>query len=96
MMDISLALPWISIAVGIIAISRFYSDRRDRAVEEGKMKGEIAQLRKDLDSANLNIRGLESNARCVDIDLAEVKSDVKHILDALERIERKLESVNPH
>jgi hypothetical protein len=96
MMDIGIVLPWLSIAVGIIAISRFYSDRRDRAVEEGKMKGEIAQLRKDLDAAYINIRGLETNARCVDIDLAEVKSDVKHILDALERIERKLESGVTH
>jgi hypothetical protein len=95
-MDIVVMLPWISLAVGIIAISRFYSDRRDRAVEEGKMKGEIVQLRKDLDAAYVKMRDLETNARCVDIDLAEVKSDVKHIIDALERIERRLENGPPH
>ena len=95
-MDIVPMLPWISIAVGIIAISRFYSDRRDRAVEEGKMKGEIVQLRKDLDAAYIKMRDLETNARCVDIDLAEVKSDVKHIIDALDRIERRLENGPAH
>jgi hypothetical protein len=95
-MDVSVALPWVSIVVGVIAILKFYADRRDRAVEEGKMKGEIAQLRKDIDAAYINIRSLEANARCVDIDLTEVKSDVKHILDALVRIERKLENGSAH
>ena len=90
-MTITTLLPWLSLVVGLIAITRFYFDRWDRAVEEGKMQNEFTQLRKDLDACHLKIRDMENDARMVDIDLAEVKSDVKHILAALGRIEDKLE-----
>jgi archaellum component FlaC len=90
-MELHLILPWLSLAVGVIAISRFYFDRWDRAVEEGKMRGEIEQLRKDIDSAYAKMRDMENVARCVDVDIASIQSDIKHILSALVRIENKLE-----
>jgi hypothetical protein len=90
-LNLSDVLPWLSLVVGLAAISKFYTDRRDRAIEEGKMQREIQQLRKDVDSAYLKMREIESAARCVDIDLASVQNDIKHILAALVRIENKLE-----
>ena len=90
-MEISVVLPWLSLVVGILAISKFYADRRDRAVEEGKMQGEIAQLRRDIDAAYSKMREMETAARCADVDIASIQSDIKHILSALVRIENKLE-----
>ena len=89
-MQISTILPYISLIVGLIAVYKFYDDKRNRAIEEGQMRQTVAQLRKDIDAAYIKIHDIEKNASCAEIDLAEVRRDVKHILDALARIETKL------
>ena len=90
MSDLSLILPWLSLAVGLIAVLRFYQDKRDRAIDEGRMKQTFEQLRKDIDLASIKISELERAQSCSDIDMAEVKRDVKHILESLNRIEDRL------
>ena len=96
MMDITLVLPWLSLALGAIAIYKFAESKRINAMQEGRRQQEVEQLRKDLTSAHDKIRDLEKEHRCFDIDLAEVKSDVKHILVLLEKIEKRLENGTTH
>jgi len=96
MIDVTTLLPWLSLALGVIAIYKFAESKRERAMQEGRRQQEIEQLRKDLTNAHDKIRDLEKETRCFDLDLTEVKSDVKHILSVLEKIERKLENGNPH
>ena len=91
MISVENVLPWLSIAMGLIAIYKFIESKRTNIMQEGRRQQEIEQLRKDLTQAHDKIRDLEKETRCFDLDLAEVKGDVKHILDSLARIERKLE-----
>jgi len=93
MTDPSLILPWLSLILGLIAIYGFYNQRRINAMDQGKKQADIAQLRKDIDHAFDKLHLLEETSKCTDIDLAELKTDMKHVLGALERIERKLEAV---
>jgi septal ring factor EnvC (AmiA/AmiB activator) len=95
-MDITLVLPWLSLALGVIAIYKFAESKKERAMQEGRRHQEIEQLRKDLTNAHDKIRDLEKETRCFDLDLAEVKGDVKHILLVLEKIEKRLENGSPH
>jgi hypothetical protein len=92
MIDISSVLPLISFIIGLIAIYGFYNQRRQTAMDQGKKQADILQLRKDIDHAFDKIQVLEKSGACTDKDLAELRTDMKHVLTALERIERKLES----
>ena len=92
MINLSAILPWLSIAVSLIAIYGFYNQRRANAVEQGKKQQEIIQLKADLDRAFVKLHTLEESAKCTDSDIVGLSRDVKYILESLNRIERKLEA----
>lgn len=92
MINITSFLPWLSFIIGLIAIYGFYNQRRAYAMEQGKKQADITQLRRDLDHAFEKIHSLEESGRCTDIDLAELRTDMKHVISSLERIEKKLEA----
>ena len=83
-------MPIISIVVGLIAIIGFFNTRKAAAVAEGKRQQELAQLEKDVTAAHDRIRQLEEAGRCTEGDIRELKTDVKHIIDSLARIEAGL------
>ena len=80
-------LPIISILVGVSAIIGFFSNRKAAAVLEGKRQKELEQLEKDVMAAHEKIRQLEEAGKCTDGDIRELKTDMKHVIAALERIE---------
>jgi len=85
-------LPWLSIAVSLIAVYGFYNQRRAHAVDQGRKQQEIIQLKADLDRAFVKLHTLEESAKNTDSDIVGLSRDVKYILASLERIERKLEA----
>jgi hypothetical protein len=90
MTDPTALLPWFSIIIGLITIYGFYNQRRAYIMDQGKRQADISQLRRDMDAAYAKIEVLEKASSCTDVDLAELRTDMKHVLGALERIERKL------
>jgi len=90
-MDVTLIMPWLSLAVALIAILRFSDYKRQGAIMEGERLAKIKELEKDLMNAHNKIRDLEKETRCFDLDLAEVKNDIKHILSSITRIEKMME-----
>lgn len=90
MNTLELVLPWISTAVGLAALYGFFDQRKKVAMSEGQRNQEFFQLRKDLDHAYEKLHALEEGVRCTENDLTEVRTDIKHILAALGRIEDTL------
>ena len=90
-MDINLIMPWLSMAVALIAILRFSDYKRQGAVTEGKKCAEMEQLKRDIASAHDKVRDLEREHRGFDIEIVEMKSDIKHILQSITKIEKMLE-----
>jgi predicted nucleic acid-binding Zn-ribbon protein len=90
MIELSVIMPWLSLAVALITVQRFFAEKRTRAIEEGKMQSKYEQLRSELDRACREIDCIKVNSRAVDIDVAELKRDIKHIMESLDRIENKL------
>jgi uncharacterized protein YlxW (UPF0749 family) len=90
MASIELIIPWVSLIVGLIAVASFATQRKKAAMDEGRRLADIGQLRKDLDRAFEKVHALEASRSCTDIDIAELKTDMKHVIAALERIENRL------
>jgi predicted nucleic acid-binding Zn-ribbon protein len=84
-----------SMATLYILVFRFKSERRAESMSAGQKDAAIVQLRHDLDSASTKIAVLEERARCSDNDITEIKTDLKHILKALERLEQRMENRHP-
>ena len=86
-------LPWFSFILGLIAIYGFYSTRKKAAMEQGKREGKIEQLKVDIDGLGTKVRALEDESRCTDITLAELKTDMRNVIDALNRIEGRINTL---
>ena len=90
-MDVNVIMPWLSLAVALIAILRFSDYKRQGAMMDGEKQARIHQLEKDVINAHDKIRDLEKQTRCFDLDMAEVKNDIKHILVSITKIEKMME-----
>jgi len=79
----------------ILAYLKFSSERRiaerDAEVKEGIHKREHEQLKTDLIQANSKIVDLMVKVQQNEVNSAEIKTDIKHILAALTDIQKKLE-----
>ena len=61
------------------------------SVERGRHLQEVEQLKADLARAHEKIRGLEAVVHKGDVSMAEMKVEVKNILDTVQRIEGKID-----
>lgn len=89
--DLSTILAVLAIAGNILSFIRFGSMAKEKAVAEGKHLETIDQLRRDLDRAYEKIRTLETAKGETEGDIIEIKNDLKHIIKAIERLEKKLD-----
>ncbi len=81
----------VALVVSLLAIAGFLIARRKAAIEEGKHLADVQQLRRDLDQARAKIHALEDASHERDLVTTEIKADVKHLLEAVTRIEGKLD-----
>jgi len=81
----------LAILVSIVAIFGFILSRRQAAIEEGKHLENIQQLLREHDQLNAKIYDLESRGHVRDVDVGEIKTNIEHLLEAVRRIELKLD-----
>lgn len=91
-LDIATLMAVLAIAGHVLSFLRFGSLAKERAVAEGKHLETIDQLRRDLDRAYEKIRMLEGTTNTTEGDIIEIKNDLKHIIKAIERMEKKFDS----
>ena len=90
---------FIAVAVSFLAdlavILAFVIQRQNQKTREDMERGRNEQIIKDiqadLDRAHVKIRDLDERIRGSDGDLREIKTDVKHLLDAVDRVAVKLD-----
>ena len=88
---VSLVASLVGILVGCTALFNFASNRRSAAMAEGKRQEAEAEMRRDLDRAHEKIRALEQCNQKNEVMLAEIRTDLKHVLDALREMREKLD-----
>lgn len=86
--DVTLGL---AILAGLIGAAGWLDSRRKAAMKDGEQKKAIDQLEADLNRAHEKLRSLEERVRTTEGDGREMKADMKHILDSIERMEKKLD-----
>ena len=80
----------LSAIIGLTVIITFFSSRRNSAKDDGAMRQRIETMQRDLEAAHRRIEKLECERQSIEMTLAEMKSDIKHILEMMaEMRERK-------
>lgn len=85
---IALLVSGVSFAASVVAILRYALQRRSLVLDEGRREEIIEQLKEEIVEARKRIRELEERLSDYDIDLAEIKTDVKHILRSVDEIRK--------
>lgn len=81
----------VSIVVGISALISFYGTRRRAAIEEGKMLARHEATASHIADHERRIDALELRAGNMDTVIAEIRTDQRHILDAIREIKTALD-----
>lgn len=89
--SISIILGIASLLGTLIVIERFRIDKRASAMNDGKREQVNTQLRDDITDLKKRVSTLEEKFNASNIDLAEIKRDMKYVLEGLGKIEKKLD-----
>lgn len=94
--NLEILLTLFSIIAAIIAIAGYYHQRRASIVAEGKSAAKIEALMGKVEVQERKISDLETKAHCTDLDMAEIKSDIKYLIGAVDEIKAALAAIAPH
>ena len=89
--NLSMMVAIASLLGTLIVIERFRSDKRATAMSEGRKEQINAQVREDIVDLKKRVTVLEDKFNASTIDLAEIKRDMKYVLEGLGKIEKKLD-----
>lgn len=90
-LNLSTILAIASLLGTLIVIDRFRIDKRTVAVNDGKKEQISAQVHDDIVDLKKRVNILEDRFNQNNIDLAEIKRDMKYVLEGLGKIEKKLD-----
>jgi len=88
--DFAFVLTILSIIVAIITIILFLNTRKKVAMMEGAKEEQFKQVKEDLKIAFDDIKELKKKTSCTDNDITEIKTNVKTIMDSINKIMDKL------
>ena len=94
--DIALIGQLVAIGAAMVAIFGWWHQRRTYIVAEGKNVAKIEALIAKTEVQERKIADLEIKAHCTDVDLTEIKSDIKYLIGAVDEIKDALASIAPH
>jgi hypothetical protein len=90
-LNLSTILAVTSLLGTLIVIDRFRIDKRTAAVNDGRKEQVNAQVHEDIIDLKKRVNILEERFNQNNIDLAEIKRDMKYVLEGLGKIEKKLD-----
>ena len=94
--DLALIGQLVAIGAAMVAIFGWWHQRRTYIVAEGKNVAKIEALVGKVETQERKIADLESKAHCTDMDMAEIKSDIKYLIGAVNEIKEALGTIAPH
>ena len=93
--NLEILLTLISIIAAIIAIAGYYHQRRASIVAEGKSAAKIEALLGKVETQERKLLDLEKKAHCSDMDMAEVRADLKYLVSAVKEIRERIDEIAP-
>ena len=90
-LNFALIISIMSALVSMSALYKFYDARRRDAMAEGARQEQAKQRQESIQRAFERIGELERSDRKSSEGIIEMRGDIKHILAAVERLERKLD-----
>jgi hypothetical protein len=90
-LNLSTILAVASLLGTLIVIDRFRIDKRTAAVNDGRKEQVNAQVHEDIIDLKKRVNILKERFNQNNIDLAEIKRDMKYVLEGLGKIEKKLD-----
>jgi len=85
----------LSYLLSILALIAYASQWAKSVREKGKTDQVISNLENECSKLEDRVMSLEAFSACQDGDIKAINSDIKHILESLKRIERKLDKDVP-
>lgn len=86
---------WVSLIAGAAAIAGWWHQRKKSLAAEGRAVQKIEQLVAKVETQEKKISELEEKAHCQDMDSTEIRADIKYLVEAVKRIEERLDRVAP-
>lgn len=96
----SAAIAWVGLVggligclAGLVAILAYGQNKKDAAMAEGRRRAEIEQLRKDIEAVECRVDRIEDKMGASDVDLAEIKTDLRHVLADIAKLFDKIDEL---
>jgi len=88
---VAIVVAFISFLAFIFQYLKYASDKRKDTIEDGIRLEKMERIGQDLERIRLDLKDLERRINEAAPETAEMKNDIKHIMESLSRIEGKLE-----
>ena len=88
---IAIIVAFISFLAFIFQFLKYQEDKRKDTIEDGVRLERMERLTQDMERIRLDLKDLENRINASVPETAEMKNDIKHIMESLARIEGKLE-----
>lgn len=95
-LDLSTIVSLAAIAGAFFAFWQYRQQKKEIAVQEGKNKAEQDALKGKLEAAEKKISKLEDRAHCTDIDISEMKKDIKFIAETVRDLKEIFKDIAPN
>ena len=93
--NLEIVLTVLSIIAAVVALAGYWHQRRALIMSEGKAAARIEGLIADVSAQKQKILDIEAKAHCFDMDNAEKEKDIKYLVEAVKRIEARLDLIAP-
>jgi hypothetical protein len=80
----------------LVQTMKYRDDRRKDAMEDGARVQEMLNAKISLNDAWQRIREIDGKVNNTNVDMAEMKSDIKHLVSSVEAIGSKLDNFIQH
>ena len=93
--NVSSIVEWASLLAAAAAVAGWWHQRKKSLAAEGRAVQKIEQLVAKVDTQEKKISELEVKAHCQDMESTEIRADIKYLVEAVKRIEERLDRVAP-
>ena len=93
--NLEIVLMVLSIISAMLAVAGWWHQRKKSIAAEGRAVQKIEQLVAKVDTQEKKISELEVKAHCQDMESTEIRADIKYLVEAVKRIEERLDRVAP-
>ena len=93
--NLEIVLTVLSIIAAVVALAGYWHQRRALIMSEGKAAARIEGLIAEVGAQKSKVAALEAKSHCVDVDLADIRADLKYLVETVKEIKAKIDEIAP-